>query len=161
MNWLDIVIIVVLALFALVGLRRGLIKAVLILAGLVLGVFLAGRFYAPFADWLPIANESVARIVSFLIILVVVLAAAIVTALLLRRAISAVKLGWADRVFGAFFGFLVGVVICSAVLTLITKYSNIDATVSGSWIASVLLDRFPVLLALLPEEFDAVRGLFQ
>ena len=44
MNWLDIVILVFVAIAALIGLKIGLIKAALSLAGIILGIFLAGRY---------------------------------------------------------------------------------------------------------------------
>lgn len=161
MNWLDIVLILVLALFAFIGFRRGLIRAVLILVGLVLGVFLAGHFYVPFSNWLPIANITAARIVGFIIIFIAVIAAAVIVASLLRKTIALIKLGWADRILGALFGFVAGAVICGALLALFAHFLDVEGTVGQSWIASILLDRIPALLVLLPDEFDAVRRFFQ
>jgi membrane protein required for colicin V production len=162
MNWLDIVLFIVLAVCAFLGFRRGLIQAVLILAGLVLGVFLGGRFYSPFADLLSfIPSVTAARVVAFIIIFIIVIAAAVVAAFLLRKTIAAIKLGWADRVLGALFGLTAGAVICGASLAILAHFFNIEGTVGQSGIASLLLDRVPVLLALLPDEFDAVRSFFE
>jgi len=161
MNWLDIILILVLAFFAFLGWRRGIIRTALILAGLILGVFIAGCFYVPLGDRLPISNITTARIVAFLIILIAVLAVALVVAFLLRKTIAAVKLGCADKVLGALFGFVVGAVICGVLLALLAHFLNIEAPISQSWIASILLDRVPALLALLPDEFDVVRAWFQ
>jgi len=161
MNWLDIVLIVVLALSILGGLTRGLIRTALALAGLIAGILLAGRYYVAFGSWLPIANTDIANIVAFAIILIAVMVAAAILAFFLRRIISLVMLGWADKLLGALFGLVLGALFCGAVLTLFTRFLNIEATVGGSWIATMLLDRFPVVLALLPEEFDAVREFFQ
>jgi len=161
MNWLDIVLILIFAVFAFLGFKRGLIRAVLILVGLILGVFLAGRFYLAFSGWLPIANVTAARVLAFILIFVAVVAVACVVAFLLRKTISAIMLGWADRLLGAVFGLVAGAVICGALLALFAHFLDIEGTVSQSWIASILLDRVPLLLALLPEEFDAVRGFFQ
>ncbi|GAI66173.1 unnamed protein product, partial [marine sediment metagenome] len=47
MNWLDIVIIVAIAIPTFIGLRMGIIKAALSLAGLIVGVILAGLYYVP------------------------------------------------------------------------------------------------------------------
>ena len=162
MNWLDIVLILVLALFAFLGFRSGIIRAALILAGLVLGVFLGGRLYVPFANLLSfIPSVTAARVVAFIIIFIAVLAAAVVAAFLLRKTIATIKLGWADRILGALFGLVAGALICGATLALLAHFFNIEGTVSQSWIASLLLDRVPVLFALLPDEFDAVRSLFE
>jgi membrane protein required for colicin V production len=161
MNWLDIILILVLSFFAFLGWKKGLIRAVLILAGLILGVFIAGRFYVPLGDGLPISNATTARIVAFLIIFIAVLAVAIVVAFLLRKTIAAIKLGCADTVLGALFGFVVGAVICGVLLALFAHFFNVETTIGQSWIASIVLDRVPALLAILPDEFDTVRAWFQ
>lgn len=161
MNWLDIVLIVVLALFILSGLIQGFIRTALALAGLIVGIFLAGRYYVAFGNWLPIANTNIANIVAFAIIFIAVMVAAVLLAFFLRKIISLIMLGWADKLLGALFGLVLGALFCGAVLTLLTRFLTIEATVGGSWIATMLLDRFPVVLALLPEEFDAVREFFQ
>ena len=52
MSWLDIIILILLAVPTLIGLKVGIIKAVLSMAGVIVGVILAGRFYVSFADTL-------------------------------------------------------------------------------------------------------------
>ena len=160
MNWLDIILILALAFAAFIGFRRGIIRAVLILAGLILGVFLAGRFYSSFADRLPIGNDTAAKIFAFIIIFIAVIAAALVLAFLLRKTLATIKLGWADRALGAILGFLAGAVVCGAILALFGHFFDIEGTVGQSGVASILLDRVPALLALLPDEFDSVRHFF-
>jgi membrane protein required for colicin V production len=161
MNWLDIILLLAFILATFIGFRWGMIRVVLILAGLILGVFLAGRFYSSFADWLHIGNDTAAKILAFIIIFIAVVAAAVVLAFLLRKTIATIKLGWADRLSGAILGFIAGAVICGALLALFAHFFDIEGTVGQSWIASVLLDRVPALLALLPDEFDSVRDFFE
>lgn len=161
MNWLDIILILAFLLAAFIGYRRGIIRVVLMLAGLILGVFLAGRFYSSFADRLPIGNDTAAKVLAFIIIFIAVIAAAFVLAFLLRRTIAALKLGWADNLSGAVFGFIAGAVTCGALLALVAHFWDIEGTVGQSWIASILLDRVPAVLALLPDEFDSVRAFFE
>jgi len=162
MNWLDIVIIVILAVTALIGLRIGIIKAVLTLAGVVLGVVLAGRFYSALAGNLTfIPQESLANIVAFAIILIGVLVIASVLAAVLKRLASMVLLGWVNRLGGALLGLLLGFFFCGALLAIWAKFLGTGGILGDSGLALVLLDRFPMILALLPEEFDAVRSFFQ
>ncbi|GAH12613.1 unnamed protein product, partial [marine sediment metagenome] len=52
MHWLDIVILVVIAISTFLGLMIGLIGAALSLAGIIVGVILAGRYYIPFSQLL-------------------------------------------------------------------------------------------------------------
>ncbi len=65
MNWLDIVIAVVLIFPIFTGLKQGLIKAALSLAGLIVGVILASNFYQQLGGALGfITNEDIADVVA-------------------------------------------------------------------------------------------------
>ena len=162
MNWLDIVIIVVVAIATFWGLKIGLIKAVLSLAGLIVGVILAGYYYVPLSEQLAfIPQTNVAKIVAFAIILVGVMVIASVLALLLKWAASIIMLGWVNRAGGAFLGLVLGAIFCSALLATWVKFFGIADTLSNSSLTVILLDHFPLVLALLPEEFDVVRSFFQ
>ena len=162
MNWLDIVILVILVSATFTGLKTGIIKAVLSLAGLIIGVILAGRYYAPLAEQLTfIPQENVAKIAAFALILVGVMVIAGVLANFLKWAVSMVMLGWVNRLGGAAFGLLMGATFCGALLAIWGKFLGFADTIINSALARVLLDYFPIILALLPEEFGAVRSFFQ
>lgn len=162
MNWLDIVILIVLAGGTVSGLRTGLIKAALSLGGVILGVMLAGRYYAPLAERLSfILQAGVADVVAFVLILIVVMLVASLLAKLLQWVTSAVTLGWVDHLGGAVLGLVLGAIVAGALLAIWTKFFDISGVIRQSAIASVLLDRFPVVLALLPEEFGALRSFFK
>ena len=162
MNWLDIVILVIVVVGIFLGLRIGIIKAALSLAGVIVGVILAGRYYVPLAEQLTfISQEDVAEGVAFAIILIVVMVIAGILATFLKWAASAVMLGWVNRLGGAVFGLVLGAILCGALLAIWVKFFGIAGVISQSSLAAILLDRFPAVLALLPEEFDAIRSFFQ
>jgi len=162
MNWLDIVVVVVVASATFLGLRIGIIKAALSLAGLIVGVILAGRYYVPLSAQLSfIPQAGVAEVVAFAIILIGVMVIAGVLAGLLRWVASAVMLGWVNHLGGAVFGLVLGAILCGALLAVWVKFLGIAGIISESTVAAVLLDRFPAVLALLPDEFDAIRSFFQ
>jgi membrane protein required for colicin V production len=161
MNWLDVIILVVVAISTFLGLIVGLIGAALALAGIIIGVILAGRYYIPFSQLLSfIPGEGVAEVIAFAIILVGVMAIAILLTVLLKWAFSVVKLGWVNHIGGAVFGLVLGVIFCGALLAMWAKFLGVGGTITGSILAPILLDRFPLVLALLPAEFDAVRSFF-
>ena len=162
MNWLDIIILVVVVIAIFLGLRIGLIKAALSLAGLIVGVILAGLFYTPLAEQLSfIPQAGVADVVAFAIILIGVMVIAGILARFLKWAASAIMLGWVNHLGGAVFGLVLGSLLCSALLATLSKFFDIAGLVSQSSLSAILLDRFPAVLALLPEEFDMVRSFFQ
>ena len=109
MNWLDIVIIVAIAITTFIGLKIGLIKAVLSMAGVIVGVILAGHYYAPLSEQLAfITQPTLAKIVAFAIILFGVMLIAGVLAFVLKWVAKLVMLGWVNQLGGAVFGLLLG-----------------------------------------------------
>ncbi|MFC2020489.1 CvpA family protein [Chloroflexota bacterium] len=162
MYWLDIVILVIVAVATFTGLRKGIIKAALSLAGLIVGVFLAGQYYGSLAERLTfISQDSIADAAAFAIILLVVMIIAGVLASVLKWITSIVMLGWVNHLGGAAFGFVLGAIFCGALLTLWVNFLGATGIVRDSSLAIILLDRFPAVLALLPDEFDAIRSFFQ
>ncbi len=162
MSWLDIAIIAVIGITAFVGLKNGIIKTVLTLAGVIVGVILAGLFYVALADRLTfIPQETVARVAAFAIILVAVILIAGIIAGVLKWLASIVLLGWVNRLGGALLGLIMGSIFCGALLAIWTKFLGISEPISESALATFLLDRFPLVLALLPAEFDSVRSFFR
>lgn len=164
MNLLDIILIVGLAIAAFSGLKTGLIKAVISLAGLIVGVILAGQYYDSLSRWLSsyISQQNLAQVVAFAAIIIATLVAASVVASFLQRVISWVMLGWVNRLGGGIFGFLVGAVVLGSLLAILVRFPFFDlaSLFQGSPVAVALLRYFPLVLGLLPEEFDAVRSFF-
>jgi len=162
MNWLDIIIIVLIAIPTLIGLRIGIIKAALSLAGVIVGVILAGRFYVALSEQLTfIPQENLAKIAAFAIILIIVMLVAGILASVLKWLASIVMLGWVNRLGGAVFGLVLGAIFCGVLLAIWAKLLGPEGPITESGLAMLLLYRFPMVLALLPEEFDAVRSFFQ
>jgi membrane protein required for colicin V production len=161
MNWLDIVLIILIGVATFIGLRKGIIKMALTLGGLVLGIFLAGRYYLPFSERLTlISSPTWAKVAAFAIIFIGVMVLAAILAHFLEKVASAIMLGWANRLVGGILGFLVGAMFCGAVLAIWVKYLGVSGAVADSKIAPILLDHFPKVLALLPDEFDSIKNFF-
>jgi membrane protein required for colicin V production len=162
MNWLDIVVLVILAISAFSGLRVGLIKVVFTIVGIIVGIVLAGHFSDSLgAKMTFISNPGWAKIAAFAIILVVVLIIFGVLAAFLSKLISLVLLGWVNRLAGAILGLLVGAFFMGAILSIWINYLGPSNTVANSALANFLLDKFPIALGLLPSNFDPVRDFFK
>lgn len=159
MNWLDIVILVIIAIPTFIGLRVGIVKTLLILVGGIVGIVLAGRFSTQLGD--AISSEPWANILAFAIILLAVLLIAAVIAKLIKWVLSAILLGWVNRLGGAILGFVLGAFFCAAILTMWVNFQgSAGDTIKGSPLASFLVDGFPFVLGLLPPEFDGVQEFF-
>jgi len=155
MHWLDIVIIVAIAITTFIGLKIGLIKAVLSLVGLIVGVILARLFYVPLSEQLGfIPQATVAKVVAFAIIMVGVMIIAGVLAIVLKWITSVMMLGWVNRIGGAAFGLLLGAILCGVFLALWVKFFGAGEAITNSSLASIL-SRFPLVLGLMPGEFGS------
>ncbi len=162
MNWLDIGILVVIGLSVFNGLRQGLIKAVLSFAGLIVGVTLASRFYPTVAGFLTFLPQgTVAEVAAFVIILVAILIVTSIIAAVLTKVASAILLGWLNGLGGAVFGFLMGAIFVGAILAIWLKFLGKNDIITGSLLAGILLDKLPLVLNLLPSEFDSIRQFFK
>ena len=163
MNWLDIVLIIVIAVPTLIGLKMGIIKAILSLAGLIVGIILAGRYYTALAEHLTFISEpNLAGIVAFAIIFIGVMIVTGIITSILKNIFKAIMLGWVNHLGGAIFGLLLGATFCGALLTIWAKFLGIvGGPIAESALAIFLLNYFPLVLGLLPEEFDSVRSFFQ
>jgi len=161
MNWVDIVIIAVAALFGLLGLWQGFIKALFGIAGLIGGIALAGHFYQGLALKLSAEGATWAGIAAYAIVLLVTLIVASVAGWFVAKMVHALPFGWLDRLLGFILGAFVGCMLCAAMLAILCKYMpSVEAAVAQSAVAATVMKGFPLLLALLPEEFDFLSGLF-
>lgn len=162
MNWIDIVLVIAIAISALIGMKKGVIGIALTLAGLVLGVFLAGRYYILLSQYLSfISHAGLVKVAAFAIIFIGVMVIAGVLARLLGKIASAIMMGWANRIGGGVLGGILGAIFCGAFLAMWVKFLGMTQVIAESRIAPILLNQFPRVLALLPGEFDAIRFFFQ
>jgi membrane protein required for colicin V production len=160
-NWIDIVIAIYLILSVIGGAMQGLIRSVLSLLGMIIGVVLAANFYEKLATIFGfIHNQTVANVISFVLIVGAVVIIAAIVGSALRSVIKAIHLGWVDGLGGAVFGLAMGVISAGALLAVIVKLTGTDL-ITGSALAGFLLDKFPVVLGFLPSEFDVIHDFFK
>lgn len=119
----------------------GLFRAVFNLAGLLLGLPLAFWGYADLALDLRnlLTSPPLAQLVAFVLILAAVALLASLLGRLFRRGIRTVGLGFADRLGGAIFGFVRGLLIGSALLLAITAFLPTAPWVQSSGLAPYFL----------------------
>lgn len=113
MNALDYLILLVLAISTLTALMRGLVSEIMSLAVWVLALWVSNVFSADFAAlFLSAIDAPALRIGSayVAVFLLVLIAGGIVT-WMIRRLIAKTGLSSADRLFGAVFGFLRGLIV--------------------------------------------------
>jgi membrane protein required for colicin V production len=160
MHWLDLVIVAIIAWLTFRALSVGLIREVVTAIAVVGGALLAGHFYTELADDIAFAIEDQTwrELAAFGSIFIGVVVAGQILAALLQRAAALLLLGPVDRVGGAAFGFLKGVLVVEILLFASLTFpvsSDLDRAIDDSTLAPVFVDGFPVLLQILPDEFEA------
>src|SRR3989337_3210768 len=150
MNGLDVLIGITLALGADTGLRKGIVGMLLPLVGLVIGVHLAGRYYQTLAERVFHSQASSMQTISFVLILLAVILAAGVVAFLISPALSLILLGWLNGLLGGVLGLLLAMMAWGTLLALLLLFPALapEGLIRDSFLASLILDRFPLLLAL-------------
>lgn len=109
MTTIDIIILIVIAAGAVMGLFKGVIKQLATIVGLIVGLIAAKALYMSLAEKLcPTLTDSMtfAQIISFIMIWIAVPLGFTLISLLFSRALDAISLGWINRLLGMLLGAL-------------------------------------------------------
>jgi len=123
MNSLDVVLIVIIALFTIRGIFRGLITELIVLISLIAGFILAFNFadsgIGVLHKYFPLLPDQVARIIAFIVIFVTVNIILRLFGRLLNKFAKFVYLQWLNRIAGGVFALLKSVLIISIVFIIL------------------------------------------
>lgn len=148
MNVIDIVLLVILVVFILLGFRKGLLKEVVSIIGLVVAFWAAMRFTKAAAGLVPKHSLPAREAVAFLVILVGVFLLFQLMGFLLRKLIRASPLAILDRLGGVALGLLKGgllLSLCLLVLTLAPLPKPWAEKVEGSYGGRVVRQIAPLI----------------
>ena len=121
----DWLLVVLVAFSTIAAFRRGIIKVLFSLGGLLAGILIASWNYVALAARLHrwITSYPTAEVAAFLLLVVLIMVLFTLAAGLLRKTVSAVGLGLFDRLFGAVFGLLRGVLLGVALMMAIAAFA--------------------------------------
>jgi len=124
MNSFDIAIIIIFSFCMIRGFFRGLIKELSSIVGVLGGFYAAYTYYMQIAvHFLPwIKNDSYRYIICFLLIFCVVFIIISILGIIIKYILNIAFLGWIDRICGAGFGIIKGVLIISILLIAFTAF---------------------------------------
>lgn len=122
MNYLDIIIAIVLFLFALKGLRKGIIIEVVTLLAFGVGIYGAMRFSDFTAERLVEyveVNPKYLNTIAFVLTFVLLVIAVNLIGRAVSNLVKALNLGFFDKLGGFLFGAAKGVLLCSVMLMVL------------------------------------------
>lgn len=151
MQWVDIVMLVVLAVSVIVGLVRGFIFEVLSVAGWFVAYFCAQWFAGDLAPHLPVGvpGSRINFATAFAALFIGVILCWALISRLLRLLIHATPLSIPDRLLGGTFGVLRAAVLLLVAATLVhlTPAANSaawQASYGAGWLRAALVGLRPV-----------------
>ena len=122
MNWIDLIIVVLLILSFINGFINGFVKEVASLAALILGIWGAIKFStftaAKLYDWFDMSGQYVG-IIAFLITFGIIVVIIHFIGIIADKIISAVALGFLNRLLGMVFGVIKSVLILSVIFCVL------------------------------------------
>ena len=139
---------------------KGLTRELISLGAAIWGVLMAIWFYDRLAPWFEpyVKTAEIAKLVAFLVILVAVLIVGAVVSSLVARLIKKTGLRWFDRLLGASFGLVRGVLVGWAVILALVVFPPGPGVVERSRLAPYMAYGARLLVSVAPAE---LRSRFQ
>ncbi len=140
MTWRDVVVTVSICLLAAFGFWKGIVRAVISVAGLFVGILLAGSLHRQVAAMLWSSGGTWSLIAAYAVILIATLILTALLAALLSRLIHMTALGMIDRIVGLAAGATAATLGWALLLALLVALSpGFADLVSQSPVARLLL----------------------
>ena len=155
MHWVDIIIVIILAVGLGKGLANGFVRGIFGIAALVLGIVIAAANYQEVVNTLfsrlQIGADARA-ILGFLLVFVVVLILVSVVGRIISKALKLASLRWMDRLAGGVLG-LVMASLFTGVLLLIVGMAGLQANagVARSVVAPMVIHVTDTIVVFAPD----------
>jgi membrane protein required for colicin V production len=154
-NWLDVVLLIVLAFSFLAGMIKGLARAVIGLVAVIAGLLFGFWFYRQAGSYVPfIESRQIANIVGFFVIFIGIMLLGGLVARLLEKIFKAVHLSWLNRLLGGGFGLVRGIAISAVLIVVIMAFSlrSPPPSVANSRVAPYVIHGARAVAAAAPYE---------
>jgi len=173
MNWLDIVLVCILAISIADGIWKGFTRGVIGLAAMLLGILLGLWFYGVAGGAIEpyLSSKTLANFLGFFIVFGSVQVAGALLGWALAKIFKWVGLSWLDRALGAGFGIVRGGIFAVAFLLAMMAFPfrPVNKAVSDSEIAPYVIEVSRAITYMAPREirdgfqdtYDKVREIWE
>ncbi len=158
MNWLDILTLIIITLFTLLGIKRGFIKGTFSIIAIIIGLVAGIMFYTQAAGALKgyglVRNVSIASVIGFLVITVASYLLIQIFAWALTKFLSTLHLSLLDRIMGGFLGIITGVILVSFIISGISFFfPENEPPLRNSVFVPYVNGTFAIIKDVIPEDF--------
>ncbi|HDR1025206.1 CvpA family protein [Pasteurella multocida] len=154
---IDYIIIAIIAFSIIISLLRGFIREVMSVASWVVAFFVANHFYPYLANYLTqIESLYLRNGTAIAILFVVTLIVGGIVNHILGELVDKTGLTGTDRVLGACFGLIRGVLIVAALLFFMDTFTNFSQTVW--WKESKLIPHFGFIVEWFFQQLQATSS---
>ncbi len=160
MNYIDIIILIILAIFIFGGVKKGLVRSIGEILGVFVSIYVAINFYEVCSSWLENAvsflHGTVTDIVSVILLFIVVNIAISVLVYFIDKIFSLPILNFFNHLLGGIFGLIGGVVLI-VVLFFIFAYFGIGVGMFENSKAIPYVEKVSFFIKpLLPQDLKSV-----
>ncbi len=169
MSIFDLVLAIILVITTFGGLRKGLIRSLGHIVGLIIGAYVASHFYKIFLEWgsswtWVAEHQAVSNILAFIILFIVATQAINLIFFLIEKLFNLLAFipgsKYINNILGAVLGLLEGALFLGLIIFVASRYAIIGNffgnNIANSLIAPWLLKVVNIVLPILPE---ALKGL--
>lgn len=169
-NWLDAVLILVLAFSIWRSFAKGLTREVIGLVAVVAGIFLGTWLYSTVGGWIEphVSSRAAANFCGFLVVFFGVMLLGSLIGVILSKLLRVTGLSFFDRLLGAAFGVIRGVLVASGLVMAIlafapgAKAGAAPESVADSRLAPYVIGAARVFVAAAPREMkDGFRKSYE
>ncbi len=168
MSWFDIILLIIIGGFGLFGFWFGFIHTLGSLLGTVFGVYLASRFYEPFAEWLIRVTgwgENISKVIVFIIAFLIINRLVGFAFWIIDKVLSIITrlpfLNSLNHLLGLAFGLIEGVITIGISIYFIERYplsERVMSWIAQSEIAPITTSFAVILIPLLPEAIKLLHS---
>ena len=161
-NWLDILLLVIVAITIIIGVIRGFIRQIVGLLAVIVGLVLAIKYYSYGSEIFTfIRNDVLAQLLGFFLIFVAVLCIGWTINILLAKAVKG-PFKALNRLLGAGFGLIKGVIICCVVVFGFLVFPVNAKALEESQLSPYCIEIANVAYNLIPQELkDKFKEAYQ
>lgn len=153
LNYFDLAVVCILALFSLRGFVRGFVGEVAGVAAIVGGLWLASRYSPQVALHLgAIGDPTWRNITAYVLTFLAVLLLVGLLARVLQKILSFSFVSWADKLAGGLMGLTKGLIICALLLMLAQRFISDAAFMRDSRVLPYLNSVIQLVRSHLPPD---------